>query len=336
MTFQLIDRERAHHAVSRLCSVLNVSRQGCWAWKRRPPSHRRQEDERLKPRILEAWHDSDRTYGAPRLHAELRLGDGLPIGKKRVARLMRELEIQGVSRRRGVVRTTRPDAKAPPAPDLINRDFTVERPDQIWVADVTYVPTYEGWLFLGAVMDLYSRKIVGWSMRDDLEAPLVVDAISMAISVASRSPVSSITAIAARSTPRSRWAARYATRRSWPAWARRATRGTTPPQRAASRRSRTRSSNDARSRHATRRGSRSSATSRASTTRSAATPAWRCSAPTSTSADTGRTTPRQPPAKKRRQRKRGNPNPKQLASRALRERRERAFRANSTDEVAGD
>jgi putative transposase len=95
---------------------------------------------------------------------------------------MRELEIQDVSRRRGVVRTTTPDAKAPAAPDLVKRDFSAERPDQTWVADITYVPTYEGWLFLAAVMDLYSRKIVGWSMRDDLEAPLAVDAISMAIS----------------------------------------------------------------------------------------------------------------------------------------------------------
>lgn len=181
MTFQLIDRERAHHAVSRLCSVLSVTRQGYWAWKGRPSSVRRLEDERLKPRILAAWNDSHQTYGAPRLHAELRLGDGLPVGKKRVARLMRELEIQGVSRRRGRVRTTRPDKRAAPAPDLVNRDFSAERPDQTWVADVTYVPTHEGWLFLAAVMDLYSRKIVGWSMRDDLEARLVVDAISMAI-----------------------------------------------------------------------------------------------------------------------------------------------------------
>ncbi len=93
---------------------------------------------------------------------------------------MRELEIQGVSRRRGRVRTTTPD-KAAPAPDLVKRDFTASRPDETWVADITYVPTYEGWLFLAAVMDLYSRKIVGWSMRDDLEAPLVVDAISTAI-----------------------------------------------------------------------------------------------------------------------------------------------------------
>ena len=181
MTFQLIDRERAHHAVSLLCSVLSVTRQGFWAWKRRPPSRRRVADERLKPRILEAWKESDQTYGAPRLHAELRLGNGLPVGKKRVARLMRELGIQGVSRRRGRVRTTTPDKWAAPAPDLVNRDFTAARPNETWVADITYVPTYEGWLFLAAVMDLYSRKIVGWSMREDLEAPLVVDAISMAI-----------------------------------------------------------------------------------------------------------------------------------------------------------
>lgn len=181
MTFQLIDQERAHHAVSRLCSVLNVTRQGYWAWKDRPVSRRRREDERLKPRILEAWNASDQTYGAPRLHAELRLGTGVAVGKKRVARLMRELEIQGVSRRRGRVRTTVPDKRAAPAPDLVNRDFTASKPDQTWVADITYVPTHEGWLFLAAVMDLYSRKIVGWSMREDLEAPLVVDAISMAI-----------------------------------------------------------------------------------------------------------------------------------------------------------
>lgn len=181
MTFQLIDQERSHHAVSLLCSVLNVTRQGYWAWKRRPPGPRRQEDERLKPLVLAAWEESDRTYGAPRVHAELRLGAGVRVGKKRVARLMREQRIQGVSRRRGWVRTTIQDPHTAPAPDLVRRDFTATRPDQTWVADITYVPTYEGWLFLAAVMDLYSRKIVGWSMRDDLEAPLVVDAISMAI-----------------------------------------------------------------------------------------------------------------------------------------------------------
>jgi putative transposase len=98
VTFQLIDKERAHHAVSRLCSVLNVSRQGYWAWKQRPPSRRRVEDERLKSLVRQAWRASDETYGAPRLHAELRLAGGLRVGKKRLARLMRELEIQARDR----------------------------------------------------------------------------------------------------------------------------------------------------------------------------------------------------------------------------------------------
>ena len=181
MTFQLIDKERAHHAVSRLCSVLNVSRQRYWAWKRRPLSARRLADERLKQRILAIWRDSGETYGAPRIEAELRLGDGVRVGRKRIARLMRELQVEGVSRRRGRIRTTTPDARAPAAPDLVRRDFSASRPDETWVADITYVPTHEGWLFLATVMDLYSRKIVGWSMRDDLEAPLVVDALSMAV-----------------------------------------------------------------------------------------------------------------------------------------------------------
>ena len=181
MTFRLIDRERAHHAVSLLCSVLGVTRQGYWAWSKRPVSARRLEDEQLKARILELWTASHETYGAPRLHADLCLGDGLKISKKRVARLMRELGIEGVSRRRGRIRTTTPDRRAAPAPDLVKRDFQASRPDEIWVADITFIPTYEGWLFLAAVMDLYSRGIVGWSMRDDLTAPLVVDAISMAI-----------------------------------------------------------------------------------------------------------------------------------------------------------
>jgi putative transposase len=181
MTFRLIDRERAHHAVSLLCSVLGVSRQGYWAWSKRPVSARRLQDEQLKARILELWRASRETYGAPRLHADLCLGDGLKISKKRVARLMRELGIEGVSRRRGRIRTTTPDRRAAPAPDLVKRDFHASRPDEIWVADITFIPTYEGWLFLAAVMDLYSRGIVGWSMRDDLTAPLVVDAISMAI-----------------------------------------------------------------------------------------------------------------------------------------------------------
>jgi putative transposase len=182
VTFQLIDMERAHHAVSLLCSVLGVTRQGYWAWRgsRQRPGPRRLQDERLKPRITALWQASRESYGAPRLMRDLR-DEGVRVGTKRVARLMRELGIHGVSRRRGRAKTTTPDPKAAPAPDLVERQFTAIQPDETWVADITYVPTHQGWLFLACVMDLYSRRIVGWSMRDDLEAQLVVDAVSMAI-----------------------------------------------------------------------------------------------------------------------------------------------------------
>jgi putative transposase len=181
MTFRLIDQERAHHAVSRLCSVLDVTAAGYYAWRGRRPSARAQADTALKTTIWTVWRASRETYGAPRIHAELRLAHGVGVGRKRVARLMRELCISGVSRRRGFTRTTTPDRRVPPAPDRLNRRFAAERPDAVWVADITYIPTYESWLFLACVMDLYSRKIVGWSMRQDLTSGLVVDAVSMAI-----------------------------------------------------------------------------------------------------------------------------------------------------------
>jgi putative transposase len=181
MTYRLIDQERAHHAVSRLCSVLDVTPQGYYAAKRRACSARTRADQALKTTIWSVWRDSRETYGAPRIHAELRLAHGLRLGRKRVARLMRELAIAGVSRRRSQARTTIADRRAAAAPDRLNRSFIASRPDAVWVADITYIPTYESWLFLACVMDLYSRKIVGWSMREDLSAGLVVDAVSMAI-----------------------------------------------------------------------------------------------------------------------------------------------------------
>jgi putative transposase len=181
MTFRLIDKERAHHAVSRLCLVLDVTPQGYYAWKRRRPSAQACADEQLKGTVWTVWRSSREIYGAPRVHAELRLAHGIRVGRKRVARLMRELHISGVSRRRGATRTTVADGRTAPAPDRINRRFAADRPDAVWVADITYIPTYESWLFLACVMDLYSRKIVGWSMRQDLTAGLVVDAVSMAI-----------------------------------------------------------------------------------------------------------------------------------------------------------
>jgi putative transposase len=180
MTFRAVAALKAQHPVSRLCDVLGVTRQGFYAWLSRDLSQRRVHDLQLKELILDAYEQSWRTYGAPRMHAELR-DRGLRIGKKRVARLMRELGIEGVSRRRGRTRTTIQAEAAKAAPDLLERRFYAERPDQVWVADITYIPTHEGWLFLAAVVDLCSRKVVGWSMRTDLHADLVVDAVSMAV-----------------------------------------------------------------------------------------------------------------------------------------------------------
>ena len=181
MSFRLIEAEKAEHRVSRLCSVLGVTRAGYYAWRRRPPSSRRRRDLELKPLLQAAFSDSLETYGAPRLHAELR-AHGVRVGKKRVARLMRELGLEGVSRR-GRRRRVQPVSgpAAPPAPDLVRRRFYASHPDELWLADITHVPTWEGWLFLSVVMDVCTRRIVGWSMREDLKAELVVDALGMAV-----------------------------------------------------------------------------------------------------------------------------------------------------------
>jgi putative transposase len=181
MSFRLIEAENAEHRVSRLCSVLGVTRAGYYAWRRRPPSARRRRDVELERLLRAAFSDSLETYGAPRLHAELR-ARGVRVSKKRVARLMHEAGLQGVSRRgkrRRVVPVSGP--AAPPAPDLVRRRFHASCPDELWLADITHVPTWEGWLFLGLVMDVCTRRIVGWSMREDLQAELVVDALGMAV-----------------------------------------------------------------------------------------------------------------------------------------------------------
>jgi putative transposase len=180
MTFRLIEAEKAEHSISRLCRVLGVSRVGFYAWRTRPPSARGLRDLELERLIAAVFEESRQTYGAPRVHAELR-ARGVHVGKKRIARLMRQLELEGVSRRGKRRRTTIPDPAAPPAPDLVKRRFGAERPDQVWLADITYLPTYEGWLFLAVVMDVCSRKIVGWAMREDLKSELVVDALGMAV-----------------------------------------------------------------------------------------------------------------------------------------------------------
>lgn len=181
MRYRLIEAEKAERPISRLCRVLGVTRQGFYAWRRRGPSLLRLGDEELKRLIVTIYDGSLQTYGAPRVQLDLRDDHDVHVGRKRVARLMRELELQGVSRRGKKRRTTVADEKAPPAPDLVERRFEADAPNRLWLADITYVPTLEGYLFLGLVMDMFSRKIVGWSMRDDLKADLVVDALAMAV-----------------------------------------------------------------------------------------------------------------------------------------------------------
>jgi len=188
MRYRLIEAEKAEHRISRLCKVVGVTRQGFYAWRRGGPSLRQLGDAELARLILTIYDGSLQTYGAPRVQLELADEHDVHVGRKRVARLMRERGIQGVSRRGKKPRTTVADEKAPPAPDLVERKFAAERPNQLWLADITYVETREGYLFLAVVMDMCSRKIVGWSMRDDLKAELVVDALAMAVSRRRRPP----------------------------------------------------------------------------------------------------------------------------------------------------
>jgi putative transposase len=182
MKFALIDEEKMHHPVSRLTGVLGVSRAGYHSWEKRSPSPRKTADEQLKVRIGEIHTASFGIYGAPRVHAELADTYGINVGRKRVARLMRELGIQGVSRR-GKRKVKKSASEMPAAPDLVHRNFSAERPNELWVADITYIPTWEGWLFLAAVVDVCTRRCCGWSMRNDLSADLVVDALGMAVTL---------------------------------------------------------------------------------------------------------------------------------------------------------
>ena len=174
-----MEAEKANFPVTLMCRVLEVSRSGYYAWRKREPSARSQADEALKVQIVAIHQRSRETYGVPRVHAELE-GLGERVSRKRVARLMRELTLEGVSRRRGT-RTTKRDQRVRPAPDLVERDFSADAPDRLWVADVTYVPTWAGFLFLAVVVDAFSRRVVGWSMANHMRTALVLDALNMAL-----------------------------------------------------------------------------------------------------------------------------------------------------------
>jgi putative transposase len=178
--FRFIAARKAEHSVKTMCRVLEVSRSGFHAWATRQPSARAREDALLTERIGEIHEQHRKVYGSPRIHAELRLGDGRRVGRKRVERLMRQAGISGlVSKKRGRTTVRVPGVRV--CEDLVDRAFLAAAPDRLWVADITYLRTWQGWLYLAAVQDVYSRRIVGWAMADHMRTELVTDALEMAL-----------------------------------------------------------------------------------------------------------------------------------------------------------
>jgi putative transposase len=175
--YRFIEAQKANHPIWLLCRVVGVSRSGYYAWVGRPPSLRSRSDELLSHRIGQIHQRSRGTYGAPRIHAELEAEHGIRCGRKRIARLMREAGLEGCHRRKAM-RTTRrdPAAAAKFAADLVRRDFAAPAPDRLWVADITYIPTWEGFLYLAFILDVFSRRVVGWSMANHLRARVMVQA----------------------------------------------------------------------------------------------------------------------------------------------------------------
>ena len=170
---------RASYSVRRMCRLLGVSTSGFYAWLKRKPSARSVTDTALTKTITQIHALSKGTYGVPRVLEEL-LGRGISVGKRRIERLMRNANLQGVTRRKHVV-TTRRDPQSRPAPDLVQREFKSSSPDKLWVADIKYIPTQTTPLYLAVVMDVYSRRIVGWAMESHMRKELVLSALDMAL-----------------------------------------------------------------------------------------------------------------------------------------------------------
>ena len=171
MRFALIDAKKAEFPVRTMCRVLEVSESGFFSWKGRPASQRQRDDMIYLAHIRTAFELSNRTYGSPRMHREL-VDEGLPMGRRRTARLMRENGLAARQKRR-FKRTTDSTHTWPIAPNLLDRDFAAEAPDQKWSADISYIWTAEGWLYLAVLIDLFSRRIVGWAVSDRLKKDLV-------------------------------------------------------------------------------------------------------------------------------------------------------------------
>jgi transposase InsO family protein len=180
MKFAFIREHQRRWPIEVMCRVLRVSRSGFYAWRRRPPSRRSERAALLLAKIRAAHHASRELYGYPRVHRAL-LIDGESVSRNTIARLMRRANIRGRRRRGYVPRTTDSAHDKPIADNLLERDFAADRPNQKWLADITYIPTNQGWLYLAAVLDCYSRKVVGWSMADHMESDLVSAALEMAL-----------------------------------------------------------------------------------------------------------------------------------------------------------
>lgn len=178
--YEFIEAEKANYSVSELCSAFDVSRSGYSKWRTAPPSRRARDDERLTAHVRAIHQRSRRTYGSPRVHAELR-DQGERVSRKRVERLMREEGLQARRKRRFRV-TTESGHGLPVARNVLARRFTVDAPDSVWVGDITYVWTAQGWLYLAVLLDLYSRRVVGWALRPTLAEELATEALQMALS----------------------------------------------------------------------------------------------------------------------------------------------------------
>lgn len=179
MRFAFIEAEKAYYPIRIMCRVLQVTPSGYYAWRQRPPSARAQQDEALTAKIKVLHRASREVYGSPRLHAELQ-AQGFAVGRKRIARLMRKNGIVA-SRPKRFKRTTDSAHALPIAPNLLDRKFGAARPNQVWVTDITYVWTWEGWLYLAVVIDVFSRRAVGWAAAEHMRIELVLDALRMAI-----------------------------------------------------------------------------------------------------------------------------------------------------------
>jgi putative transposase len=177
--FEFIDAQKALFPVEFMCEQLAVSRSGFYAWKERPESARQQQDEQLAEEVAQVHQESRGTYGSPRVHAEMR-ARGRKVSRKRVARLMKKQKLAARKKRRSV-RTTDSNHAHPVAPNVLERDFSPDKPNSTWATDITYVWTGEGWLYLAVVLDLFSRLVVGWSMSEHIDTKLVLGALEMAL-----------------------------------------------------------------------------------------------------------------------------------------------------------